>query len=107
MSSKFHKLATSIALALFATGVAESQDVSNGDLSLYPPDAQPGECYAKVLVPAKYETISEKVVKREASEKVTIVPAKFEWVEERVLSKEASETLTVVPAVYRLSLIHI
>jgi len=101
MSSRFHKLGTSIALALFATGVAESQDVNSGDLSLYPPDAQPGECYAKVLVPAKYDTISEKVVKREASEKVTIIPAKFEWVEERILAKEASETLTVVPAVYR------
>ena len=101
MSSKFHKIATSLALTLFATGVAESQDAGNGDLSLYPPDAKPGACYAKVLVPAKFDTISERVVKREASERVTIIPAKFEWVEERVLSKEASETLTVVPAVYR------
>jgi len=101
MSSKFNKLATSIALVLFATGVAESQDVSDGDISLYPPDAKPGECYAKVLVPSKYDTVSEKVVKREASEKVTVIPAKFEWVEERVLSKEASETFTVVPAEYR------
>jgi len=103
MSSKnIPKLGISIAFAVFATGVAESQDVnSSNDLSLYPPDAQPGECYAKVLLPAKFDTISEKVLKREASERVTIVPAKFEWVEERVLTKEAVETLEVVPAVYR------
>lgn len=103
MSSGLHKLGISIALAMFATGVAESQDASpaDSDISLYPPDAQPGECYAKVLVPAKFETISEKVIKREASENVTVIPAKFEWVEERVLTKEATETLTVVPAVYR------
>jgi len=90
-----------MAFAVFATGVAESQDVQTNELSLYPPDAQPGECYAKVLVPAKYDTISEKVLKREASERVTVVPAKFEWVEERVLTKEAGETLEVIPAVYR------
>ena len=101
MSSKLHKLGISVALAMFATGVAESQDVGQDNISLYPPDAQPGECYAKVLVPAKYDTISEKVVKREASEKVTIIPAKHEWVEERILSKESTETLSVVPAVYR------
>lgn len=101
MSSKIHKLGISIALAIFATGVAESQDVNKDELSLYPPDAQPGECYAKVLVPAKYDTISEKVVKREASERVTVIPAKHEWTEERVLTKEATETLTVIPAVYR------
>lgn len=102
MSPKMHKIAISIAFALVATGVAESQDASNqNNISLYPPDAQPGECYAKVLVPAKYDTISEKVIKREASESVTVIPARFEWVEERVLTKEASETLTVVPAVYR------
>ena len=103
MSSKnIHKLGISIAFAVFATGVAESQDVNaSKDLSLYPPDAQPGECYAKVLLPAKFDTISEKVLKREASERVTIVPARFEWVEERVLSKEAVETLEVEPAVFR------
>lgn len=87
--------------AMFATGVAESQDVSKESLSLYPPNAKPGECYAKVLVPAKYDVISEKVVKREASEKVSIVPAKYEWVEERVQTREATESLQIVPAVFR------
>ncbi len=100
-SINLHKLGVAIAFALVATGVAESQDVSQNNLSLYPPDARPGECYAKVLVPAKYDTISEKVVKREASEKVSIIPAKYEWVEERVLTKEAAESIQVVPAVYR------
>jgi len=98
-----HKLGISIVFAIFATGVAESQDVSqdNAASTLYPPNAQPGECYARVLVPAKFDTVSERVVKREATEEVKVIPGKFEWVEERVLTKEANETLTVVPAVYR------
>jgi len=101
MSTKFHSLGISIVLAMFATGVAESQDNAQQELGLYPPNAQPGECYAKVLVPAKFDTISEKVIKREATEEINIVPAKFEWVEERVLTKEATETLELVPAAFR------
>lgn len=100
-TKKRQKVGVAIALAIFATGVAESQDASKESLSLYPPDAKPGECYAKVLVPAKYDVVSEKVLKREASEKVTIVPAKYQWVEERVLVKEASEVLSVKPATFR------
>lgn len=100
-TSKLQKMGVAIAFGLFATGVAESQDASKESLSLYPPDAKPGECYAKVLVPAKYDVVSEKVLKREASEKVTIIPAKYEWVEERVMVKEANEVITVRPASFR------
>ena len=64
------------------------------------PDARPGQCYAKVLEPAKFETIEEKVIAREASSKIDIVPAKYELVEEKVLVKEASNKLVPVPAVY-------
>jgi len=98
---KLSKLGVSVALAMFATGVAESQSSNQNDLSLYPPNAQPGECYAKVLMPAKYDLVSEKVIKREASEEVTVVPAKYEWVEERIQVREATERLEVVPASFR------
>jgi hypothetical protein len=100
-TNKFQKVGVAIAFGLFATGVAESQDAGKETLSLYPPDAKPGECYAKVLVPAKYDVVSEKVLKREASDKITIIPAKYEWVEERVLVKEANEVLSVKPATFR------
>ncbi len=101
-TKKLHLYCASFAFCLFATGAANSQqDVDKNDLSLYPPNAQPGECYAKVLVPAKYDVVSEKVLKREASEKITVVPAEYEWVEEQVLVKEAAERYEVVPATYR------
>ncbi len=95
------KTGVAFAFCIFATGVAESQDVTKDNLSLYPPDAKPGECYAKVLVPAKYDVVTEKVLKREASDKITIVPAKYEWVEERIMVKEASDRIEVSPATYR------
>ncbi len=70
------------------------------EMPLLPPDAKPGECYARVFIPPVYKTSSEQVLKHQASEKVEIVPAKYGWVEERVLVKEASERVEVVPAEY-------
>ena len=100
-SKTLHKTALALALGLFATGVAKSQDSVKDGVSLYPPDAKPGECFAKVLVPAKYDVVTEKVLKREASDKITVGPAKFEWGEERILVKEAGESVDVVPTKYR------
>jgi hypothetical protein len=65
-----------------------------------PPSARPGECFAKVFVPAEFKTVSERVCVREASERVEIVPAKYEWVEERVCVKEPCKRLVEVPARY-------
>jgi uncharacterized protein YceK len=38
-----------------------------GESSPYPPNAEPGKCYKKVLIPAKYEMQSEQVLAKEAS----------------------------------------
>jgi hypothetical protein len=65
-----------------------------------PPNAVPGECYAKVFSPPKFETVTERVCVREASSRLEIIPAEYEWVEEQVLVKEASTQLVEVPAQY-------
>lgn len=67
---------------------------------LLPPNAQPGECYARVFIPPTYKTEEEQVLLSDASERVEVVPARYEWVEEQVLVKEASERLEVIPATY-------
>lgn len=66
---------------------------------LFPP-AKPGECYARVFVPARYEQVTEQYLAKEATSKVTTVPARYEWVEEQVLVKPASYRLEEVPAEY-------
>lgn len=71
------------------------------DGQLFPPNPKAGECYARVLIPADYNTSTETLLVREASEKVEIVPARFETVKERVLMKEAETQLVVVPATYK------
>ncbi len=64
------------------------------------PDAKPGECYAKVIIPAKFETRTEEVVISEPTEKVEVIPAKYEWTEEKILVQEAGFKLVPVPPVY-------
>ena len=70
------------------------------DASSALPNAKAGECYAKVVIPAKYKTESQTVVVKEASSKIEIIPAKYSWGEEKVLVKEASKKLIPVPATY-------
>lgn len=73
---------------------------SAGMDGLFPPDAQPGHCYARVLIPATWGEKSETVLVREASERVEIVPARYETAQERVLVREASTRLETIPAQY-------
>ncbi len=70
------------------------------DMALLPPNAKPGECYARVYVPPAYKTVTEQVVVQEASESVEIVPAEYEWFEEKVLVEPASERRETIPAQY-------
>lgn len=86
--------------ALCAGAIQAASDQSAG-AGLLPANARPGECYAKVMVPAQYKTIDEKVVVAEASEKIEIIPAKYEWTEVRVPVQQESEKLVVVPASYK------
>jgi hypothetical protein len=71
------------------------------DDSLFPPDAQPGECWARVFIPPTFRTKSEQVLVRGSSERLEVIPAEFTWVDEKVLVKEASERIEVVPAEYK------
>jgi hypothetical protein len=67
---------------------------------LLPPQASPGECFARVFIPAAYAVETETVLKQEASDQIEVIPARYEWVEERVLVREASQGIEAVPATY-------
>lgn len=67
---------------------------------LPPTDADAGECFALVYIPPETKTVTERVMVKEASERIEVVPARYEWVEERVCVKDASTRLETVPAEY-------
>jgi hypothetical protein len=62
-----------------------------------PVNAKPGECYSRCIAPAKYKTVTEKVLVRPASERIVPIPGKYRWVRKRVIAKEASERIETVP----------
>lgn len=64
------------------------------------PNAKPGECYAKVVIPAEYKTEKVDVTVKQASARFETIPAKYEIVEEKVLVKEAAKKIVPVPAEY-------
>ena len=91
--------ATTTAMLFAPTQAAEENKAAGA--GLLPANARPGECYAKVMVPAQYKSVEEKVVVAEASEKIEIIPAKYEWSDVKVSVQPESEKLIAVPAKYK------
>ena len=96
-SSKMFKM-TCLAAVIAATSSPAFAELVDATRTL--PNAKPGECYAKVVIPAEYKTENVDVTVREASARFETIPAKYELVEEKVLVKEAAKKIVPVPAVY-------
>lgn len=59
------------------------------------------ECFANVLIPAKFETKTEQVVKVPATQRVEVVPPTFKTVTEQVLVSPEFKRQIPVPATYK------
>lgn len=81
--------------------VASAPGANHGAGDLLPPGAKPGQCFTRLWVPAKYDTISERILVEEQGERIEIIPARFTTSKKRVLVKEATEKLVTVPASFR------
>lgn len=89
-----------VAVGAVAPISVQAQEIDN---TLTLPDAKPGECYAKVIVPPKFADRAEEVVTRDAGERVETIPAIFETVEERVVIRESSSEIDVMPTTFKAS----
>jgi hypothetical protein len=68
---------------------------------LLPPNAEPGQCFTRVYVPASYTTETEEILKKEAAETIEVTLPEFETITEEVLIKEESEEIEVVPPSFK------
>ena len=66
----------------------------------YPPSANVGQCFARVLTPDIVETVSEQVEAKAASTTQRIIPARYETQSIRVQVKQATTGYRTIPAVY-------
>ena len=73
---------------------------AHGQAADMPPNAEAGECFARVLVPDTINITSDQVIDREASYELKVIPATYETVTEQRLLKEATTIYKTVPPVY-------
>lgn len=97
-AKKAENAALSSRVAQLESTGGRSAGSAGGDM---PPNARPGECYARITIPATFKTVTEQVIDQPASEKITVIPATYKTVTEQVLVREASEKLVVIPATYK------
>ncbi len=100
LASKESSLQAQQNAASSATQAAPEPVAMAGD-SLLPPNARPGECYARVWIPPKFRTVTEKVLAKAEGEKLEIIPAKYEWTTEKVLVSEPGERMVTTPPKYK------
>lgn len=100
------QIALACAFALGMTGATLAQTEKELDASyqaateLLPPEARPGECYARVFIPAETKRVENKVLVKEATEQLEVIPAVYEDAEEVVEVQSEFEELEIVPAVF-------
>ena len=63
---------------------------------LPPGDPRPGECFARVIVPATYETTTEQIVTKPETTELRKIPARYETVPQRILVQEESYEMVPV-----------
>ena len=101
-------LACAVLMGMTGTAFAQSQDEVDAAYTaateLLPPEARPGECYARVFIPGTEKRVANKVLVKEATEKLEVVPAIYEEVEEVVEIQSESEVLEIVPAKFETRL---
>ncbi len=59
------------------------------------------ECFANVLIPARFETRTEQVLKAPATKRVEVVPATYKTITEQELVKPETKRQILVPATYK------
>ena len=87
-------------IMLSAATVIGFAGIANAQSAGYPPEAQPGQCFARVLIPEVTEVMTEEVVDQPERTEIKIVPAEYETVTETVVVKEETTEYRVVPAQY-------
>ena len=92
----------SAAVAVFvAMTVSPAAAFANGPVGDYPPNAEPGKCYEKVLIPQQYESYSEQIIDIPGRTETRVIPAVYgEELREVIVREERTEFITV-PATYK------
>jgi hypothetical protein len=90
---------TKIAMSAMALTLIQTQAIQADGFTL--PNAQSGMCYGKVVIPAQYKTVTEKLLATPESTRLSIIPAEYKSGTESVLDTAASTKIQTIPATYK------
>ncbi len=76
---------------------ANASSVDGDDL----PPAKPGQCFTKAFFPAKYTTVTEKVLVRDAGEKIQVIPPRYGWTTQKIKISDGTERVITAPPQYK------
>ena len=94
MKFTYSALTAALMLAFGATSVVAAE----GDT---PPNAVPGECYARVYIAPTVETTYQQVISKAATQTIAVTALVYGTEEKTVLVREPSTQLEVIPATYK------
>lgn len=88
-------LFTNLAVSVFQQANAQSVGSSL-------PNAQPGQCFAEVKVPARYRAMTRKVLTRKAlSKRVLVRPVQYKWLTKKIQVRKGKYQNHFKPAQYK------
>lgn len=67
----------------------------------YPPNAEPGKCYQKVLIPQVFESYTEQIVDKPGRTETRVIPAVYGMQTKQVIIREERVEYITIPATYK------
>lgn len=95
------KLLGGVALGATLLALSAGSALAGGPGGDFPPNAVPGKCYEKVLVPPSYESYTEQIVDSPARTETRVIPAVYGEEVQQVLVREERTEYITLPATYR------
>jgi hypothetical protein len=84
-------------------GMFPSAALAGGDYggTDYPPNAEPGKCYQKVLIPQQYESYTEQIVDAPGRTETRVIPAVYGMQSQQIIVREERTEYITIPATYK------
>lgn len=95
------KLLSGVALGATLLALSAGSALAGGPGGDFPPNAVPGKCYEKVLIPPSYESYSEQIIDSPSRVETRVIPAVYGEEVQQVLVREERTEYITVPATYR------
>lgn len=95
------KLLGGAALGATLLALSAGSAMAGGPGGDFPPNAVPGKCYEKVLIPPSYESYTEQIVDAPQRTETRVIPAVYGEEVQQVLVREERVEYITVPATYK------